>query len=172
MRLIEATIVKSGPILAAVLLALGLAGCFISDKPLIGDADAVTPFNKITFGEPGSKEPTTVTRTGKAYVARQKDGTLTLRFKSVDTDLYLAEMSGTGKDGKVQRLYALVKLDRAANTAATYKAVASKDDIGPGLRDCKESTVCIDDLNAYITLAKAAIAAGGKPDGTYSVKLE
>jgi hypothetical protein len=163
---------RTGPILAVIFLAAGLAGCFTSDKDLIGDADSATPFTKITFAEQNAKERTTATRTGKVYVAKQKDGSLTLRFKAVGTDLFLTEMSGRDKNGKVERLYALLKLDRATNTATTYKAIASKEDIGPGLRDCKDGTVCIDDLNAYLALAKAALAAGGKPDATYKVTLE
>ena len=163
---------RTKAILATILLAFGLAGCFTSDKSLISDADSATPYAKITFGEKSAKEPTVLTREGKGYVSKQKDGTLTVRLKPVETDLYLVEMSGPGKDGKVMRLYALLKLDRAANTAATYKAMASKADIGPGLRDCKDNTICIDDVNAYITLAKAAMTSGKKPDTTYNVKLE
>lgn len=159
-------------ILAVVALAAGLAGCFTSDKPLISDADSATPFKKITFGTPDSKEPTTVTLEGKAYVAKQKEGTIALRFRLIEADLYLAEMSGADKEGKIQRLYGLVKLDRTANTAGAYKIMAGKDDFGPGLRDCKDSTICIDDVNAYIALAKKAMAAAAKPDVVYKLKLE
>lgn len=162
---------KAKQILAAMLLAVGLAGCFTSDKSLIGDADAVTPYARITFGEQNAKERTTLTREGKAYLAKHKDGTLTVRFKAVEGDLYVVELS-TAKDGKVERLYALLKLDKATNTATTYKAVAGKGDIGPGLRDCKDGTICIDDLAAYVALGKAAIASGAKPDATYKVTLE
>jgi hypothetical protein len=163
---------KIRAILATIALALGLAGCFTSDKSLIGDADAVTPYAKITFGEQGSKDLTTLTRSGKAYIAKKKDGTLTIRLKPVDPDLYLVEMSGNDKNDKIARLYALLKLDKATSTATTYKAVAEKTDVGPGLRSCNDGAVCIDDLNAYLALAKAAIASGAKPDTTYALKLE
>jgi hypothetical protein len=113
-----------------------------------------------------------LTRADKAYIAKQKDGTLTVRLKTVDPDVYLVEMSAPDKNGKIQRLYALLKLDRATNTATTYKSVGDKKDVGPGLRQCPESTICIDDVNAYLALAKAAMTSGAKPDTTYKVKLE
>jgi len=162
---------KIRAILATITLALGLAGCFTSDKPLFTDAEATAPFMKIAFAEQGSKDTTSMTRTGKAYVSKKKDGTLTLRLKQIEGDLYVAELAGD-KDGAVQRLYAILQLDRAAKTATTYKAVAAKTDIGPGLRDCKDSTVCIDSLDAYIALGKAAIAAKAKPDTVYRVTLD
>lgn len=43
------------------------------------------------------------------------------------------------------------------------------EDIGPGLRDCPDQRICIDDLAAYVALGEAAIAAGGKPDATYQI---
>ena len=69
----------------------------------------------------------------------------------------------------------MVKLDAAKHLAMTYKTVAHDSDIGPGLPACqadKKDTICIEDVNAYVALAKAAIAAGGKPDTTYDVTLE
>jgi hypothetical protein len=159
-------------LLLTIGLALGLAGCFTSEKPLFSDAEAVAPYAKITFSEVSAKEATVLTRTGKSYVSKQKDDTITSRLKPVETGIFFVEMSGMDKNGKVERLYALLKLDPATGTATSWKAMAQKEDIGPGLRDCKDGTICIDDINAYVALAKAAIDAGGKPDTTYKVKLE
>jgi hypothetical protein len=41
-------------------------------------------------------------------------------------------------------------------------------DEGPGLRKCGKSELCIDDLQKYLTLARAAVAAG-KPTVTYEI---
>ncbi len=168
---------KTGlPILIISLLAaLGLAGCFTSDKPLISDDQAAAPYAKITFAEQGSPEDkTTLTREGKAYVTHTDDGSMAMRFLPLGDDLYLAESTGEQK-GAILRLYAVLKLDAANGTAVTYKAMAGDGDSGTGLTSCNRQDmdmVCIEDVNAYVALAKAAIATGAKPDATYSVTFE
>ena len=99
---------------------------------------------------------------------------MTMRFMPLGDDLYLAE-STAEQEGKTMRLYGVVKLDAAKHLAMTYKTMARDGDIGPGLPACKADKtdmVCIEDVDAYVALAKAAIAAGGKPDTTYDVTLE
>ncbi len=163
------------PLFTVVLAALGLAGCFTSEKPLFTDDQAVAPYAKITFAEAGSPDDkTTVTREGKAYVAKLDDGTMTLRFMPVGDDLYLTETSGD-QDGGILRLYAVVRLDPAQNMAMAYKVMAQDSDIGKGLAKCQRQdldAMCIEDVDAYVALAKAAIAAGDKPDSTYNVAFE
>ena len=160
---------------AIVLAAFGLAGCFTSDTPLFTDDQATAPYATITFAEANSPEDkTTLSREGKAYVAHLDDGTVTMRFLPLGDDLYLAESSGD-QGGKVMRLYAVVKLDKAQNLALAYKAMAKDDDVGPGLPNCKRDDIdgiCIEDVNAYVALAKAAIAKGTEADTTYSVSFE
>jgi hypothetical protein len=158
-----------------LLAALGLAGCFTSDQPLFSDSQAVAPYAKITFAENSSPEDTTtVTRQGKSYVAKLENGTMTMRFMPLGDDLYLAETAGE-QDGTVQRLYAVLKLDKAQGLALAYKVMAQDEDVGPGLPKCKRDdmdAICIEDVNAYAALAKAAIAANAKPDTTYKVTLQ
>ncbi len=165
------------PTLFIVLLAaLGLAGCFTSNQPLFGDDQAVAPYAKITFvkHDASDAKTATLTREGKAYVTKTKDGTVTMRFMPLGDDLYLAESSAEQK-GQTMRLYGVVKLDKAKLLAVTYKTFARDGDIGPGLPACKadnSSVVCIEDVNAFVALAKAAIAAGDKPDTVYDVTLQ
>jgi hypothetical protein len=159
----------------SLLPMLGLGGCFTGDQPLFTDEQAVAPYTTITFTEhssPGDK--TILTRDGKAYVAKIDGGSMTLRFMPIEDDLYLTE-SAAEQDGKTMRLYAVVKLDANNRTATAYKAMAGEHDSGPGLTACKREDadmVCVDDVNAYVALAKAAIASGGKPDMVYDVTLE
>ena len=167
---------KASLLILSLLATLGLAGCFTSDKSLITDDKAEAPFAKITFAEHGSPgDKTTLTRDGKAYVAKVDDGsTMTMHFMPLGDDLYLAESSGE-QQGKVLRLYALIKLDRTKNMAMTYKSTADKSDAGPGLPSCRRQDmdmVCIEDVDAYVALAKAAIASGAEPDTTYDVTFE
>ena len=158
-----------------LLAALGLAGCFTSSKPLFSDDQTVAPYARITFAKHGDTDKKTVlTREGKGYVTRTKDGTMTMRFLPVGDGLYVAE-STAEQEGQSLRLYGVVKLDPAKHLAMTYKTIARDGDIAPGLPACKAGktdTVCIEDINAYVALAKAAIAAGAKPDTVYDVTLE
>jgi hypothetical protein len=170
-----ATTVKIRFLFITLLAAFGLAGCFTSDKPLFTDDQAAAPYAKITFAEEGSPEDkTTMTREGKAYVADLDDGTMTLRFMPLGDNLYLTESTGE-EDGKLLRLYAVVQLDPAQNVAMAHKVMAADSDIGQGLPNCHRQDmdmVCIENVDAYVALAKATIAAGTKPDTTYNVTLE
>ena len=167
---------KARHLLLVVLVGLGLTGCFTADKSLIPDSKAVTPYAKLTFNEKGSPEDrTTMQREGTAYVGTGDNGAkVAMRFMPVGDNLYLTEVSGE-TDGQLTRLYALLKFDAAAKVATIYKSVAGKADGGAGLPHCQRQDmdmVCIEDVNAYIALAKAAIAAGEEPVSTYEVKLE
>jgi hypothetical protein len=149
-----------------------LAGCYTANAPLLSDANSVAPYAKITFVEHGTGDtPDVMLREGKAYVDHAKDGDRYLRFMSVRPDWYVAEMTGTDEDAKEQRLYALVHLNVASNTAETYASVADEKDAGPGLRVC-EAGICIEDLAAYTAHALAKADAGGKPDTVFDVTVE
>ena len=94
-----------------------------------------------------------------------------MRFMPLGDDLFLAESSGE-QQGQAIRLYAVIRLDRTKNVAMTYKSTADKSDAGPGLPSCRRQDmdmVCIEDVDAYVALAKAAMASGAKPDTTYDV---
>ena len=164
------------PAFTVLVAAFGLAGCFTSDQPLFTDDQAAAPYARITFAEQGSPEDkTTMTREGKAYVARLDDGTVTLRFLALGDDLYLTESTGGEEGEDAVRLYAVVRLDPAQNIAMSYKALADDGDAGQGLPSCTREDmdmVCIEDVDAYVALAKAAIATGAEPDSTYIVSFE
>ena len=163
---------KLTKLFAITAFAVLLAGCFTAEQPLLTDANSVAPYEKISFREKDSSDGDTLTRQGNAYLTVGEDVTLTMRFMPLDRpDWYVVEVTGE-QDGEVSRLYALVKVDLAANTAETYKAVAGDNDAGPGLRRCEDNMVCIDDLAAYIAHALAAIDAGAKPDAAYEITLE
>lgn len=164
---------KSIRLFFAVIALLGLSGCFTSEKQLIADDKAITPYEKISFRNQGSTDELTVmARDGKAYIAHQKDGDLTMRFLPLPKpDWYVVEMSGADETASIQRLYAFVKVDAAAKLAYTYKSVAEKDETGDGLHQCKD-VLCIDDLDKYIAHVQAAIDAGAPSDATYEITLE
>ena len=167
--------VKATLLMLSLTAALGLAGCFTSDKPLVTDDTAVAPYAKITFVPKASPDDkSTFVRDGKSYVTRLEDGTVTMRFMALGDDLYLAESAGE-QEGQLLRLYAVVKLDPKKHLAMTYKSLAHDDDTGAGLTACRREDsdmVCIEDVNAYVALAKAAIASGAKPDTVYDVTLQ
>lgn len=160
------------PAFVAVAALLGLSGCFSADKPLLTDDNSVTPFEKITFVEQGSGDtPDVMTRQGKAYINHAKDGDRTLRFMAVKDNWYVAEMSGAEADADVQRLYALVRIDRDKQIAETFASMGDEKDVGPGLRAC-EAGICIDDLDAYVAHAQARVDAGEKPDTVFDITLK
>ena len=86
----------------------------------------------------------------------------------VHRDLPKAMRRDRGKN-EVMYLYAVIALDEGTKTAHAYKLMRRDEDVGPGLRDCPDQRICIDDLAAYVALGEAAIAAGGKPDATYQI---
>lgn len=160
-------------IAAIATLAAGLAGCFTADEPLLNEANTIAPYERITFQAEDDNELTTLVREGSAYRAVDEDETLFVRFMQLDPpELYVVEVSGESGPGEVTRLYAMLRVDFANKRAEAFKAVAMDGDTGPGLRACDDDTVCIDDLDAYVALGKAAIDAGDAPQVTYSITVE
>ncbi len=159
-------------LLVVLLAALGLASCFTSDQPLLTDDNSVAPYAKITFRDKGSSDASLLTRQGKAYVAEDSDNGITMRFLPLDRpNLYVTQVSGTD-NGEQRRLYAVVKIDLTTGTAETYKAIGDDSDAGPGLRQCEDQMICIDDLKAYVASAEAAIDGGADPDATYDITVD
>ena len=163
-------------ILVALVALVGLSACYTSENALVSDDDAVTPFAKITFlGKPGESKPDdkpiAFTRDGKAYVTTGDDGEMSLRLKPVEGNFYVAQLSGQGGDGKTEYLYGYIRIDLAAKVADVWRMVGTKDDVRPGLRECKDA-VCIDDLAAYVAYGKEAVAAGSPPDSSFVIEVE
>jgi hypothetical protein len=158
--------------LMAAIALLALAGCYTADKPMISDADAATPYAKITFRARGEDDaPTTFTLAGRHYIARVEDTDVLLRFLALPkANWFIAEMSATD-GGEESRLYGLINVADDAKTAYAYATVGRSRDAGPGLRACKGG-ICIDDLAAYIRHANAVVDAGAAPDVTYDITVE
>jgi len=157
--------------LSVILFAQWLAGCFISEAPLIGPQDAAFPFETITYREPGSPIETTLTHEGDAYLVRSSDSSeiAQMRFRDLGDNLYLAQITGEDRNGKLSTLYGVVRLNRGDMTAATYMAVGRDSLAQEGLRDCGDGILCIDDVDVYLKLAKARIAANEEPDTVYEI---
>ncbi|MHA1553162.1 MAG: hypothetical protein ACTSU0_01960, partial [Alphaproteobacteria bacterium] len=94
-----------------------------------------------------------------------------MRFLDIGDDTYLVEVSGE-EDGVTQRLYAALVVDQAAGTAAAYLVIGAPDYAGEGLRVCPDSTICIDDLDAYANLARTEIASASEPAAIYDFTFE
>jgi hypothetical protein len=157
--------------LLAVLCALiALASCYVTDKPLISDAQSVAPYAKMTFqGRDAGDSAAEFTRTGRHYTTTDNDGTvLTLNLRP-DGDYYVAQLGGRDGD-KDQYLYGYLRLDPDKGIATAYRTFGTKDDARDGLRACND-VICIDSLAAYITYAKEEVASG-KPDTTFTLKVE
>ena len=159
---------KPFSLVLVVLAAVGLAGCFTADQPLLTDDNSVAPYATISFRDKGSSDASLLRRNGKAYVAEGSDNGVTMRFMPLDRpDLYVAEVIRQRQRRAAAPLCRRQGRFRQAGTAETYKAIAGDNDAGPGLRDCEDHMICIDDLKAYIASAEAAIDAGAEPDGSY-----
>lgn len=147
-------------------MTLGLAACFTSETPLINDGMAVAPYGTITYAQEGSDKKQVLTREGNTYLVQGEAGS-TIRFAPVGDDLYVAQATADD-NGKSVLLYALVAVDPDAGVARSYKAGGKPGDAGPGLHECGNDLICIDDLDAYIALAKKAYEDGATPDAIYT----
>jgi hypothetical protein len=154
----------------AIPLAMALGGCFISETPLIGAEEAVFPFETISYKQGNEEKPAELVRDGDTYVIPDPEGKVRVevRFKDLGDGLYLAQMSGE-EDGKLSILYAVLKVDFDKKTAESYKAVGKDEFVREGLRKCGDGSLCIDNLDVYLDLARSAIAAGEQPDITYEI---
>src|SRR5262245_15862764 len=121
-------------IVALLPLALLLAGCFTSDKPLIAKGEADFPFKSFTYQEVGEDSPETFVRAGDVYTPKPgAGGGVELTFKKLPSGHYLAQLTGDRNDtSEVMYLYAVLVLDEAGKTARAYKLMRRDEDIGPG----------------------------------------
>jgi hypothetical protein len=158
-------------VLVVLAVAIGLAGCFTSKAPLIGDGMAAAPYARITYVEEGSDETHILVREGKGYVERAND-TARMLFAPVGENLYVVQVTGNADADDVKQLYGFVAVDLAAGIARSYKTVAKPGDAGPGLTECDKDLICIDDLDAYVALATKAYQEGAEPDAVYNITVE
>jgi hypothetical protein len=157
--------------IAALACAL-LAGCYTSDKPLIGDADSVADYAKITFqGKDADSKPAAFTRDGTHYTTSSEGQTVNLNLKRIDGDYYVAQLAGPGSDGSAQLLYGYLHFDVGNKQAEAWRTFGGKDDVQPGLHLCKDA-ICIDDLAVYVAYAKKAVDAKAPPDTIFVLTVE
>lgn len=159
------TILRLFSVIAA---AAALSGCFSAEKSLIPADKAVFPSKTIVWMEDQGTEQVTLTRDGNAYRFHPKDAKSDgfLRFMPIG-DLYLAELEFSEAD-KVNRLYAILKVDMDARTVQSYAAVAPDKFDLPGFTPCDDA-FCVDDLNAYVEYGLRLIKDGRPPDSVYRI---
>ncbi len=95
-------------VLSATLL---LAGCFVSEAPLIGPGNAVYPFQSmVLYDASGDEEDTaTLARRGDVYVDLAGEDEGQYMLAAIDDDLYLAQMRVQDDTGKVSWIYGIVQ---------------------------------------------------------------
>jgi len=157
---------------AALLAPLSLAGCYMTQTPLITPDKAVFPYQRIVYTEASSEKPITLTHEGDSYTTKNEKGdTATVRFQQVGDNLYVAQLGSKTEQGEVY-LYGLVRVDTTAKTADAFTVFADKPDIEAGMPACPDGSgmVCLTDLQTYIDYAtKQAGAPGAKPATTYTL---
>jgi hypothetical protein len=164
---------RATTLLATVTTAFALSGCFTAERPLLTDDNSVAPYQTVSFRSPGSEDAVVLSRKGKAYVAEKEGERATIRVAPIDRpNWFVLEFSDEKPDSKSGPYLALLKVDFAHGRAEAYKIFADKQDIGPGLRDCGNQNVCVDDLDAYVALAKRVVDAGAKPEGVYAITFK
>lgn len=152
------------------ILALVLSGCFTSQTPLILAEDADFPFETIVYREIDDDTLLTMRHIGDAYTIEtpENDERLEVRLQDIGAGLYLAQASGMENE-EDYILYSVLKVDLENKIAESFLALAEDDLVTDGLRRCDDGAICIDDVNAYIDLARSAIATGDEPNVTYVI---
>lgn len=156
------------PLLAAIALPFGLAGCFLSEQPLIPASDGYAPYAELEFHESDGDDVVRLARDGTIYRGSGDGGAVEITFKQIEDGLLVAQM----KDAAEERyLYGLLRIDEASGTARAYAALSrgTDNEIVPGMERC-ENLVCVSSLDAYIAHAKAVEAASPEPELTYVFK--
>jgi hypothetical protein len=159
--------------LLALLAPLSLAGCYITQTPLITGDKAAFPYQKIVYTESSDNKPITLVHEGDAYTTKNEKGEVaTIRFLPVEGEdsLYVAQLGSKTEQGEVY-LYGLVRLDAAAKQAKAYAVFAEKSDIDAGMPACQDNSgmVCLTDLQAYIDYAKKQAGPDAKPASIYNI---
>lgn len=152
-------------LIVLVALTIGLSGCFKSDKPFITAKNADYPFTSIIYYEEGSEKSTTaLKRVGDKYVDAKGSEKAFARFKKIEKNLYVVQVTDTNKSGTFH-LYGLIKLAADKKSFVMFSGVAEPRDIAtvksgvPGLTVCAKNFICLSNLNAYAQYAREAMDA-------------
>lgn len=162
--------------IAAVLTALAvlLSGCFTSVTPLIDASNAAFPFTTLTIRDEGGTEAT-LARDGDHYIfTGEADEGFDIFFQDFGGGLYLVQFQSIAEDGTLQSLYAVVALDRAAQTISIYRSIVRDEDFLHGISHCVQDGVdlylaCLTDGAPLIAIVFAAITAGEAPEDIYAI---
>jgi hypothetical protein len=157
--------------LSVALLCLGVAGCFTSKAPLIEADQAVFPHDRIVFVTADRPEDRlTLQRDGDVYLFRPNtddERYARLRLKDVGDGLYVAQLQSPPGDEDPGPLYAVLAV--SDDKVASYAAIKPDDfEAVPGLAVC-DTSVCIEDMDAYVAYARERISAGLAPDAEYRI---
>jgi hypothetical protein len=160
-------------IVSTMLLCLGLAGCFTSESLLIGADEADFPYDRIVFVAVDRPEDRlTLLRDGDVYLFQTADEDERygrLRLKDIGGGLYLVQLQAPPGEDDPGPLYAVLAVDLDSGRIASHAAIAPDGfEARPGLASC-DTSVCIEDSDAYLAYAKARIAAGVAPDAEYRI---
>ena len=155
----------------ALAICVALAGCFMSETPLIAPEQASFPFERIVIAEEGATEQAALVRGDGAYVEESGADPDRYLFQEVRPGVYLVQVSMDDGRSKPTLLYAVVAVDLAAGTAKLYKGIATEEDEDPaaGRVMCETKTICLKTAQPLIDLALAAIDAGEPPQATYRI---
>ncbi|MCB1500927.1 MAG: hypothetical protein KDK07_14235 [Bauldia sp.] len=160
-------------ILCAVLLSISLAGCFTAKSPLIGADEAEFPYDRIVFVAIDRPEDRLILqRDGDTYLFRPSDEDeryARLRLKGFGEGFYVAQLQAPPGEDDPGPLYAVLAVSADGRRIASHAAIRPDDfEAVPGLSLC-DTSVCIDDLGAYVAYARARILAGAAPDAEYRI---
>jgi len=158
---------------STMLLCLGLAGCFTSTMLLIGGDEADFPYDRIVFVAVDRPEDRlTLQRDGDVYLFRTADEDERygrLRLKEIGGGLYLVQLQPPSGEEDPRPLYAVLTVEADGRTVASHAAIRPDDfQVEPGLAVC-DTSVCIEDLDAYLTFARARIGDGVAADAEYRI---
>jgi TPR repeat protein len=139
-----------------ILLPLtSVAGCYISDKPLMTANLAVFPFEAVTYQLEGAPDSATLVRTSDGYLmiagSQNYQDLAKLLFYQLADSWYVVEMltsKGTA--------YATIGLDTATATAYTFDTNLSE-------------RTSIADLTDYLKVAELSMRGGRNPDQSYVI---
>lgn len=162
----------TGRAVTFALVALGLGACtYVSDEPLIGPDTAAFPFAAITIDVTTPQADSladswTFVRKGDSYSVFDADqpGPAGYRLFWIAPDHYVVQLpDATHSPNRTGISYTAMKLDLRAKKWGFFDPPVPEGGLPPGLSRCRpdqRSTVCIESLDAFVALARSAMAAG------------
>jgi hypothetical protein len=157
-------------LIALVVLAAGLTGCFKSRAELISADAADYPFQTITYTPDGEDDNITLVRTGDRYLVAGGSGRASVRFKALGNNTYALQISDVEDDDRPIYLYGFIRLAPDKASFELIKGIAEAEDLKAvadgkaGFITCPDDdgSVCISTLEGYIGYAMKAGAGGAK----------